>query len=43
MWGDATVIDMSKKRGIDAIAMRIKDAVRSEDCKNICRDIYAMN
>lgn len=42
MWGDTTIIDMSKSRGIDKIVMRIKDAVQTEDSKNIARDIYAM-
>ncbi|KAI6183461.1 hypothetical protein M3Y97_00491700 [Aphelenchoides bicaudatus] len=42
MWGDQMVIEMGKKRGIDDIVMRIKDAVSSEDSKNIARDIYAM-
>lgn len=37
------VIDMGKKRGIDEIVLRIKDAVGTEDSKNIARDIYAMN
>jgi hypothetical protein len=42
MWGDATVIEMGKNRGIDQIVLRIKDAVSTDDSKNIARDIYAM-
>ena len=42
MWGDSTVIEMGKKRGVDQIVIRIKDAVATEESKNIARDIYAM-
>jgi hypothetical protein len=42
MWGDSTVIDMGKSRGIEQIVMRIKDAVQTDNSKNVARDIYAM-
>lgn len=42
MWGDSAVIELGKNRGISQIAIRIKDAVASDDSKKIARDIYAM-
>ncbi|KAI6227715.1 WD domain-containing protein [Aphelenchoides fujianensis] len=42
MWGAPAVITLAKQRGICEIVNRIKDAVQSDDSKNIARDIFVM-
>ncbi|KAI6221872.1 hypothetical protein M3Y99_01527700 [Aphelenchoides fujianensis] len=42
MWGDPAVITLAKQRGICEIVNRIKDAVQSDESKNIARDIFVM-
>ena len=42
MWGDATLIQTGKQRGIVELNRRIKDAVKTEEAKDVARDIFIM-
>ncbi|CAI5440958.1 unnamed protein product [Caenorhabditis angaria] len=42
MWGESNVIKLAKNRDMQSIAARIKDAVVSENGKNVARDIVEM-